>query len=270
MSRKFIAVIPAAGLGTRFLPVSRVVPKELMPIGGKPALHWVLEELAQAKVFDVAIVISPGKKLLKDYCTASDITYDHQLKNPSLLKDLKAFMGQFNFHWVMQDKPDGLGHAVHCAKSVANGAWPIVVLPDMIIDHTPNCVEQLLTVTSLTGRPVIATHRVPHDQVSQYGVLDVQPSTIKNLYTLTHVVEKPKPDSTSSSLVITGRYLLPPSIFDYLEGTLKGQSDEIQLTDAINAALAHEGMDALEYEGTTLDTGEPKGWLAANLHFSKK
>lgn len=270
MSRRFVAVIPAAGLGTRFLPITRVVPKELMPVGGKPALHWVLEELAQAKVFDVVIVISSSKKLLQDYCTASDTDYDLQLKDPSPVKDLKAFMGQFNFHWVIQDRPDGLGHAVHCAKSITNGAWPIVMLPDMIIDHHPNCVEQLLAVTSQTGRPVIATHRVPRDQLSQYGVLDVRPTAIQKLHTLSRVVEKPTLGNAPSTLVITGRYILPPSIFEYLEKTVRGQDNEIQLTDAITTVIANEGMDALEYEGTTLDTGEPEGWLAANLHFSRK
>lgn len=270
MKRRFVAIIPAAGLGTRFLPATRAVPKEMLPIGCKPAIHYILEELAEAKIFDVVIVTSPTKALMQEYCTTSDTTYDMQLKEMSVVHELKQFMGQFKFQWVMQEKPEGLGAAVLCAKAFTRDAWPVVVLPDMIIDHHPNCVQQLLAITQTTETPVIATHHVQRNQLSRYGVLDVRPSAIPCLNSVSRIIEKPAPDKAPSTYVVTGRYVLPPSIFKYLEEIGRGQGGEIQLTDALNAVIANEGLDALEYEGVTLDTGEPDGWLAANTHFSEK
>lgn len=270
MSQNYAAIIPAAGLGTRFLPATRAVPKEMLPIGCKPAIHYILEELAEAKIWDVIIVTSPTKSLMQEYCTPSDTTYDLQLKEMTIVQDLKNFMGQFRFHWVMQEKPEGLGHAVLCAKPFMGGAWPVVVLPDMIIDHHPNCTQQLLAITTTTGTPVIATHHVQRNQLSRYGVLDVRPTSIQCLSSVTRIVEKPAPDKAPSTYVVTGRYVLPPTLFHYLEETQRGHGGEIQLTDALNTVITHEGLDALEYEGVTLDTGEPCGWLAANNHFSEK
>lgn len=270
MTRKYVAIIPAAGLGTRFLPITRAVPKELLPIGRKPALHFILEELAQAKIFDVVMVIRPEKELLRSYCAANDIGYDLHVKSSTEVKNLQTFMKQFRFRWVMQDTPKGLGHAVLCAAKALPGAWPVIMLPDMIVDHTPNCVEQLCAVSKSTNRAVIATHRVPKDQLSKYGVLAVHPTSTPSLSTVVNIIEKPSIEKAPSDLVVTGRYLLPPSIFGDLEETGRGQGGEIQLTDALNTLAAREGLDALEYSGVTLDTGDPEGWLAANLHFSQK
>lgn len=270
MTQKHVAIIPAAGLGTRFLPVTRAVPKELLPIGCKPALHFVLEELAQAKIFDVVMVIRPEKELLRSYCSANDIGYDLHVKGKPEIKDLQSFMKQFRFHWVMQESPKGLGHAVLCAAKVMHGAWPIVMLPDMIVDHHPNCVEQLCTASKTTGRAVIATHRVAKDQLSKYGVLNIQPTATPKLSTVVNIIEKPSVEKAPSNLVVTGRYVLSPGIFKDLEETRHGHGGEIQLTDALNILAAREGLDALEYDGITLDTGEPEGWLAANQYFSQK
>lgn len=270
MPRKHIAIIPAAGLGTRFLPVTRAIPKELLPIGCKPAIHFALEELAEANVFDVVMVIRPEKELLRSYCAANDIGYDLHVKSSTEIKALQLFMKHFRFRWVMQESPKGLGHAVLCASKVLPGAWPIIMLPDMIIDHHPNCVEQLCAASKVSGRAVIAAHRVPKDQLSKYGVLQLQTGSNPKLSSVINIVEKPAPEKAPSELVVTGRYVLPPSIFGDLEKTGRGQGGEIQLTDALNTLAAREGLDALEYDGITLDTGDPKGWLAANQYFSQK
>lgn len=270
MTQKYIAIIPAAGLGTRFLPITRTIPKELLPIGNKPSLHFILEELAQAKIFDVVMVIRPEKELIRSYCTPKDIAYDILVKNNARLTELKSFMAQFRFSWVMQNSPKGLGHAVLCAENVLPGAWPLVMLPDMIVDYKPNCVEQLCTISNTTGRAIIATHRVPKDQLSKYGVLDIKTTTNPKLYSVSHIIEKPSPENAPSDLVVTGRYVLKPSIFKDLKETEHGHGGEIQLTDALNTFAKREGLDSLEYDGITLDTGEPEGWLAANLHFSRK
>ncbi len=270
MTRKYVAIIPAAGLGTRFLPVTRVIPKELLPVGCKSVIQFTLEELAQAKIFDVVMVLRPEKELLRSYCAAGELGYDTIVKDNFEIGNLRSFMAQFRFRWVMQREPKGLGHAVLCASGILPNTWPIVMLPDMIIDHRPNCVEQLLSVSAATNRSVIATHRVPKDQLLKYGVLDVQSTANSKLSSVTHIIEKPSPGKAPSDLVVTGRYLLTPRIFKDLEETGRGHNGEIQLTDALNLLAAREGLDALEYDGTTLDTGEPDGWLTANLHFSRK
>lgn len=270
MTRKYIAIVPAAGLGTRFLPVTRAVPKELLPIGRKPAIQYTLEELSHAGIFDVVMVIRPEKELLRSYCTANDIGYDLHVQDNPDVKALQSFMTPFRFRWVMQDEPRGLGHAVLCAAKALPGAWPIIMLPDMIIDHHPNCVEQLCAVSSATGRAIIATHRVPQEQLSKYGVLEMQPTATPGLSTITRILEKPATADAPSDRVVTGRYVLPPCIFKDLEATGHGHGGEIQLTDALNTLAARDGLDALEYDGVTLDTGDPDGWLAANLYFSGK
>lgn len=270
---RYIAIIPAAGLGTRFLPITRVVPKELLPILGKPALHYVLEELAQANIFDVAIVTSPEKALMKKYCDTGLTPYDVRLKTSGkdeLVAELKAFMQQFRFHWVYQPDPLGLGHAVYCARQVAQDCWPIVVLPDMIIDHQPNCIEQLQAVHEQTGHAVIATHKAPPEKLCDYGVLRLAPNHSKSVFPIQNIIEKPISSQAPSNYVVTGRYLLPPTIFNYLEETQHGHGGEIQLTDALNMVIQHETLDALAYAGTTLDTGDVSGWIAANDHFGSK
>ena len=262
------AVIPAAGLGTRFLPVTKSVPKELLPILDKPMLQYVVEEAAEAGIERVIVVTSRGKESIAGYFQA----------NPELEKRLAdsgatglagkvraaAELAQVSF--VIQEQPLGLGHAVLTAEEAVAGEPFVVILPDDIIAHSPGVVAQMLEVYESTGGGVVAVEPMPWERVHNYGVVDATPVGDR-VHQIHGLVEKPTRQEAPSNLTIVGRYILPPEIFDDLRRTPPGTNGEIQLTDALLLLLEHHELYAYEFLGTRYDGGTPLGLLRASLEF---
>jgi UTP--glucose-1-phosphate uridylyltransferase len=262
------AVIPAAGLGTRFLPVTKALPKELLPIGTKPTLQIVVEELISSGITEICIVTSPHKRELQEYFGVNT-TYDTTLKSfnkEKLLADIKEITQNVTFTWAYQKNPLGLGHAVLCAKK-AIGAEPFIVcLPDVLIESQTPCCQQLILAYEEIGEAINATEHTPYEKLHLYGIYDIA-STEGKLHKAKEVIEKPQPDEAPSDFSVVGRYLFPADIFHILENTAPGVNGEIQLADAMNTLAKAGRMYAYEYEGRQFDTGDKLGYLKANIFY---
>lgn len=254
------AIIPAAGLGTRFLPFTRVVSKELLPILNKPTLHYILEELVAAGITNVVIVTREGKDDLRRYCD----------KDESSDEQWRQLLDRVSITWVNQSAPKGLGHAILSAEEAVCDAWLLVALPDVIVDSNPGCGRQMLQAYRQHGRPLVATHQVKSSLLSNSGVLDVESKCENNLLKIRHIVEKPAVGQAPSNWIVSGRYLLPKEIFSILRSIRPDESNEIQLTSALNVLGNICGIDGFVFNGHQMDTGNVAGWLAANFHFAQK
>jgi UTP--glucose-1-phosphate uridylyltransferase len=264
-------VIPVAGMGTRFLPVTKVVPKELLPIGTRPTLQIVIEEAAAAGLEEVVLVTSADKPAIEDFFR-TDTVYDKKLsalgkeKNLSSLYDL---IEKIKITTAFQENPKGLGHAIHCAKKAVGNEPFIVILPDVLIESQLPCCKQLIDAFEKTGCAVNATEHTPGSQLHLYGIYDIERS--EGLFHYARgVVEKPAADEAPSDLSVVGRYLFPADIFDIIENTPPGKGGEIQLADAMNTLAKAGRMIAYEYEGRQFDTGDPAGFLEANIFYGYK
>ncbi len=265
------AVIPAAGLGTRFLPATKAVPKELLTIVDRPSIQYVVEEAVAAGIEEVIFVTGIGKHLVMDHFDR-DPGLTAQLRERGrrdLVAELQRIEGLARISSVRQGKPLGLGHAVLCARELVGDEPFAVLLPDDIMDGATPAIGQLTAAHERTGTGVISIMDVEADQVHLYGVIDGT-SVGNELFRVKSLVEKPPRHSAPSTLAVTGRYVLPPEVFDYLADTPPGHGGEIQLTDALNALARHEGLHALRVEGQRFDSGEKVGWMVANLHFGLK
>ena len=286
------AVIPAAGLGTRFLPVTRGAPKELLPILDQPMLQYVVAEAAAAGIGEVIVVISPGKEGIAEYFRPQPELEARLAGNPALLERARsgAYLAEVSF--VVQEQPLGLGHAVLTARD-AVGAEPFaVILPDDIIEHTPGVLSQMLGMMAGDGNgddgdgssnsnggddgdddgydgefAAVAVERVAWERVSSYGVVDAVPDGPRR-HRVRGLVEKPAADAAPSNLAIVGRYLLPARIFECLERTAPGAGGEIQLTDGLGLLMAETPLYAWEFAGARYDGGSPLGLLRASLEFA--
>ena len=262
------AVIPAAGLGTRFFPITKSVPKELLPILDKPALHYVVNEALEAGITEIIIVTSPGKTALADYFNPdSDFQYHLEMNgDESLIFEMKRLSSMADIRFVTQDKPLGLGHAVLVAKSLVGHEPFAIMLPDDIVRNDTGVLSQILnTVEELSGG-VLAVEQVLWEEVGKYGVIDPHQLSEK-YYQVKHLIEKPNISNAPSNLAIVGRYILSPNIFDSLECTVPGAKGEIQLTDALSQLLEYQEIYAYEFEGYRYDCGTPIGLLKASLGF---
>jgi len=264
------AVIPAAGMGTRMLPATKSVPKELLPVVDKPLIHYIIEEIIEAGIREVVFVISRGKEAILDY-----FDIDRELeaflqarKKTGLLKEIKKISEMIEIISVRQKEPLGLGHAVLTAGSIVGDEPFAVVLPDDIVDSTESCLAQLMRVHHATGTPVIALEKVPKKETEKYGIIDgVKEKT--RLWRIQNLIEKPPPHQAPSNLAIIGRYILPGKIFQILKGVKPGKGGEIQLTDALRV-VAEEGLLGYEFHGTRYDLGNPAGFLEANFAYGLK
>ncbi|MCK4517593.1 UTP--glucose-1-phosphate uridylyltransferase [Candidatus Babeliales bacterium] len=249
------AIIPAAGLGTRFLPATKVVPKELLPLVDKPSIQYVVEEGVKSGIKNFIVVTSKNKDMIVDHLTA----------------DLSKNISNSNFIYVRQSEPLGLGHAVWSARHAVGKEYISVMLPDDIITGADPGLGQLVKVAAQEKCSVIAVQEVPRSEVSRYGVIDVKKQFSPNLFQVRDLVEKPKPDDAPSCLAIVGRYILSPGIFEALEQTSAGAVGEIQLTDGIqNMLLNGEKVFAYRIKGERYDTGTPIGLLKASIAFALK
>ncbi len=260
------AVIPAGGLGTRFLPTSRAVPKELVPILDKPMVQYAVEEAAAAGVEQVILVTSPGKDSLEVY-----FRHDPDLEgllqrsgSGEALEIVRRVSSLAQVSFVTQEHPLGLGHAVLTAKDLVGDEPFAVILPDDVIWHTEGATQQMLRVFDKYGASVVAVEEVEPEAVKNYGVVD----SLKvegGLHQVKGLVEKPNPEEAPSNLAIVGRYILTPEIFRCLEGTAPGAKGEIQLTDGMALLLEQQSMYAYEFQGIRCDAGNPLGLLRASL-----
>lgn len=261
------AVIPAAGLGTRFLPATKVVPKELLPIVDKPGIQYIVEEALAAGAEEIIFVISEDKKQIIDHFQPAPLLEEflRQKNQPELLQKIAELSSKAKYTTIYQDQPLGLGHAVMCARKAVGDNWFFVFLPDDLIVHEVPCAVQMLRLWETQQAPMIAVMEVPWEQVKQYGVVKAMPMTA-SLGKIESVVEKPKREEAPSNLAIIGRYLLPPSIFRHLEKVKPGAIGEIQLTDAFTGLIAEKELFAFQFEGERYDVGNKLGFLEANIN----
>ena len=262
------AVIPAAGLGTRFLPVTKVVSKEMIPIIDKPMLHYIVEEAVQSGIEDIVLITSRHKEDLERYFDYNYELEDRLMKNgkTELAMSIKKIAESCNIICVYQKEPAGLGHAVGCARSVI-GADPFaVLLGDDLIDAKVPCTKQLMDIYDREGLSVVGVMEVPVEDTSKYGIVGGDAMTDKLLRVRT-MVEKPKAGTAPSRFAIPGRYVVDASIFDYISKTKPGAGGEIQFTDALMSLAENKGLLAYQFEGDRYDTGDRLGYLNATLTF---
>jgi len=269
------AVFPAAGLGTRFLPATKAMPKEMLPLVDKPIIQYGVEEAMAAGCDQIVIVTGRGKTAIEDHF---DVSYElEKLLESKGKNDLLAIVRQISdmIHvaYVRQKEALGLGHAVLMARELV-GAEPFaVLLADDVIDADPPCLAQMMRAYEETGCSIIATQEVNGPAISAYGVIEAKPVSGKfngRLFEVTNLVEKPKPEEAPSNLAVIGRYILTPRIFELLERTPLGAGGELQLTDGLRLLLKEEKLYAYKFEGKRHDTGDKAGFLKATVEFALK
>jgi UTP--glucose-1-phosphate uridylyltransferase len=261
-------VIPAAGLGTRFMPYTNAVPKEMLPLLNKPAIQYIVEEALASDLNNVFFITSRGKEAITDYFDVN-IRMDAQLENQqkeSLVAGLKKILRTANFAYVRQSQPLGLGHAILQAKNFIGKEYFGVMLPDDIITTKNPAIGQLMRVARQEKGSVIAVQEVPQGLVSNYGVVGIKKQITPNLFQISSLVEKPEEKDAPSNLAVVGRYVLSNKIFNSLNDLDSGYGDgeELQLTDAIAQMMrSGEKVFAYKVQGTRYDVGTPIGWVKA-------
>ena len=262
-------VIPAAGLGTRVLPASKSMPKEMLPIVDKPAIQYIVEEAVKSGIEEILIITSRGKTTVEDHFDRNP-ELEERLLADGKRREYDQMLGiasMADIHYIRQRQPLGLGHAVYCAKTFV-GKEPFAVLygDDVIVGEKPACL-QLCEAYAECGQGVAGIKQVGREVIHRYSSLGVE-HLADHRYKITDMIEKPAPGQELSLYSIMGRCLLPPRIFDYLEMTPKGAGGEIQLTDAMRLLASREGMIGVEYEGTRYDMGSKFGYMQANVEMA--
>ena len=262
------AVIPAAGLGTRFLPATKVLAKEMLPIVDKPTIQFIIEEALASGIEDIVIVDGKSKRSIEDHFDSNpELENNLKEKGKDELLKLVEETTDINLYFIRQSHPRGLGDAVLTAKSfIGNEPFVVMLGDDLIADETP-LTKQLIDRYNTTGESTLAVMKVPHEQVSEYGVIAPEKEVEDGLHQVNSFVEKPKPEDAPSDLAIIGRYLLTPEIFEELENTAPGKGNEIQLTDAIDSLNKRQHVYAHEFKGKRYDIGSKIGFLTTNIEY---
>ena len=268
------AVFPAAGLGTRFLPATKAIPKEMLPLVDKPTIQYGVEEAMSSGLTHVVLVTNPGKSSMEDHFaeSASLVEFLVRKGKRELADEVRRVASLTNVVAVEQGEPLGLGHAVLVTEQAVGNEPFAVILADDVYDADPPALKQMIDVFERAKGPVIAVERVPMERVSSYGVIAGTPAPEfgKNVYRVTDLVEKPPRDQAPSDLAIVGRYILTPDIFPALHETGKDKSGEIQLTNAMRLLLKSRPLYAMVIDGVRHDTGNNLGFLKANVYFGLK
>ncbi len=269
MNRLRKVVIPVAGWGTRSLPASKNIPKEMLPIYNKPVIQYVVEEAIKSGIEDVIFVTNKDKSVIEDH-------FDYNLQLEGVLERagkhdklemVREVAEMVNIMSVRQKKQLGLGHAVLCAKELVRGEdFAIMVGDDLMFGGVPG-IQQLIQVAEAEHMPVIGVMEVPQDKVDRYGIIDGT-EIANGVFRINDMVEKPAQEKAPSRLAIVGRYVLTPDIFDYLEKTTPGHGGELQLTDALQALAKDRGMLAVKMSGRRFDAGDWAEYLTANVYFA--
>jgi len=270
------AVFPAAGLGTRFLPATKAMPKEMLPLVDKPLIQYGVEEAMQSGVQNIIIVTGRGKSAIEDHF---DVSFElenllESRNKKDLLATVRAVSDMINVSYTRQKEALGLGHAVLRARELVGEEPFAVILSDDIIDAETPCLRQLLDVYEFYGAPVVALMEVPRDKVSSYGIVDAEPVAHNGgkdrLYRIRNMVEKPKASEAPSNLAIIGRYILTPEVFRSLDAIEPGTGGEIQLTDGLKHLLRNRPIYGYKFEGKRYDAGDKQGFLQATVEFALK
>ncbi len=266
------AVFPVAGLGTRFLPATKAMPKEMLPVVDRPLIQHVVDEARQAGIEHFIFVTGRNKAVIEDHFDRQfelELTLKERRKQADLKLLSEDLPGPGTTSFTRQQSPLGLGHAVWCARELVGQEPFALLLPDVLVQHEPGCLAQMMDAyRKLDAHSnVIAVEEVPRDRVQMYGIVGIGKAHGKT-FSITKMVEKPRPDEAPSNLSITGRYILQPEIFDLLATQERGAGGEIQLTDAMVALAKKQPFYALKFEGRSFDCGSKIGFLAANVSYA--
>ena len=268
-----VAVFPAAGLGTRFLPATKAQPKEMLPLVDRPLVQYVVEEARAAGLERIVIVTGRGKNAIEDHFDTSfelEKLLEERGKT-DLLEQVRAISDLARVSYVRQKSALGLGHAVLQARDFVGNESFAVMLGDDIVDAAEPCIGQMIRLYERRGNPVIALQEVPREQTSHYGIVGASPIPREpRVVAITDMVEKPTPERAPSNLAIIGRYLLPPEIFEILASTTPDVGEEIQLTSALKTLLRKRPIDGYLFEGKRYDAGDKLGFLEATVEFALK
>lgn len=265
-----VAVFPVGGMGTRFLPATKAVPKEMLPVVDKPLLQYAVDEALEAGVRQLVFVTARGKNSLEDYF---DIAGELQatLKERGKDKELEVLattqLPPGDISYVRQQEPSGLGHAVWCARHIVGNRPFAIILPDDLVQGTPGCLKQMVDAYGRVGGNLIAAERVPHERTGSYGII-TPGATDGNLTEVLGLVEKPKPDVAPSNLAVIGRYILQPEVMEILSEGKRGAGNEIQLTDAMAQLIGKQPFHGLAFEGVRHDCGDKAGHIIANIAYA--
>lgn len=265
------AVIPAAGLGTRFLPVTKSMPKEMLPIIDKPVIHYVVEEAILSGIEDIIIITGRGKRAIEDYFDHSPELEMHLFNHnkKELLGIVKDISSLVDIHYIRQKEPLGLGDAVlRAERHIGNEPFAVLLGDDIIINDRP-CTRQLMDIFEKYNASVIAVEEIPLEKVSNYGIIDGE-KVENDLYFLKDILEKPQINNAPSNIGTVGRYIFTPEIFDCLKNTSPGVGNEVQLTDAIRILKESQKFFAYHFHGKRYDTGDKAGYIMAVIDFAMK
>lgn len=260
-------VLPVAGLGTRFLPATKAIPKEMLPVVDKPLIQYAVEEALEAGIEDIILVTGRNKQVMEDH-------FDHAYELEKILQEKgkdealdvarSMLLEEGRISYVRQMRPLGLGHAIWCARKLVGDHPFAVALPDDLIKGRPGALKQMVEAYNELGGNMVATMNVSREDTSKYGVITPGDHT-KNRIVVDGLVEKPHPDDAPSTQAVVGRYILQPEVMDHLNKKAVGAGGEIQLTDAMAELIGQQPFHAIEFDGTRFDCGSKIGWLMANL-----
>jgi len=263
------AIIPAAGMGVRFLPATKAQPKEMLPIVDKPTIQYIIEEAIESGIEDILIITGRNKRAIEDHFDKS-LELEYQLKEKGkndLLKLVRDISELVDIYYVRQKEPLGLGHAIYCARQFVGDEPFAVLLGDDIVRSRVPCLKQLIDLYGDLKSTIVAVREVPQEDVSKYGIIDAVPEKNK-VFRVVDLVEKPPVHSAPSRLAVMGRYIIDPRVFSILAETGPGAGGEIQLTDALKVLCREQPMYGLAFEGRRYDVGDKLGYLQAVVEFA--
>ena len=265
------AVIPAAGLGTRFLPATKATPKEMLPIVDKPTIQYIIEEALASGIEHIIIISGKSKRAIEDHFDRN-MELEMSLEASGKFEQLEMVrrISEINLHYIRQKEPRGLGHAILCARRFIGDEPFAVLLGDDVVDSEKPALKQLIDVYDRHGFSVLGVQEVAPEKVSSYGIIDGAPTEEARTYTVKDMVEKPAQEEAPSRLAVLGRYIITPEIFDILENTPPGRGNEIQLTDALRVLAKQQPMYAYNFEGRRYDVGDKQGFLEATVEMALK
>ncbi|MBE6063496.1 MAG: UTP--glucose-1-phosphate uridylyltransferase GalU [Clostridium butyricum] len=265
------AIIPAAGLGTRFLPATKAQPKEMLPIVDKPTIQYIIEEAVASGIEEILIITGRNKKCIEDHFDKSiELELELEKKDKKDLLDMvRNISDMVNIHYIRQKEPKGLGHAIYCAKTFVGNEPFAVLLGDDVVDSKKPCLKQLLECFDEYKTTILGVQKVPEESVSKYGIINGI-HIEDRVYKVKDLVEKPCLEEAPSNVAILGRYVITPEIFNILKNTLPGKNGEIQLTDALKTLINREAMYAYNFDGKRYDVGDKLGFLEATVEFALK
>lgn len=265
------AVIPAAGLGTRFLPATKAQPKEMLPIVDKPTIQYIIEEAVASGIEEILIITGRNKRAIEDHFDKSiELEMDlKKKKKDDLLGIVEDISNMANIYYIRQKEPKGLGHAILCAKTFVGNEPFAVMLGDDVVDAEVPCLKQMISIYNEYKTSVLGVQEVNRYDVNKYGIV-ANKHIEDRVYKVKDLVEKPKVEDAPSNIAILGRYIITPQIFDILENTKPGAGGEIQLTDALKELLKNEAMYAYNFIGRRYDVGDKLGFLQATVEFALK